>query len=219
MNSYRLDFLDGDFLIVFEPVMQRARELTAYHQEFLKRIQQVNGYWLVNGDPVFFQHYRIYYEKIAARCNPVFDPSLLTPTSRHKFFVATDPVKHPEAKDSLVPGVSGLEQLLGYTYHVQKPTKPRITSGDNEIDILALLALLPTSPHLPWLAQNYSVSDLSKLVKQVSDKSREEEVLKELEDEWLQERFDQELAGSVEEQLKAMGIAVPDGFTGGGQDG
>lgn len=211
-NSHRLDLLDGDFLLVFEPTLKQAAELTAYHQEFLRRIQQVNGYWLVDGDSVFFAHYRIYYDKIAARCNPAFDPALLTPSSRHRFFVATNPVEHPEMKGQLLPGVSGLEQLLGYTYHVQKPTKPRVTSGDNEIDVLALLALLPTSPHLPWLAENYSITDLGKLCKQVSDKSREDEVLKELEDEWLQERFDQELAPSVAKQLEDMGIILPEGF-------
>ena len=214
MNSHRLDFQDGDFLLVFEPPLAQMRELAAYHQELLKRIHQLNAYWLPECDPVFFPHFQVYYEKIAARCSPPFDPSRLTSYSRHRFFVATDPVEHPEMKGQLLPGVSGLEQLLGYTYHVQKPSKPRVTSGDNEIDTVAMLALLPTSTQLPWLVDRYSITDLGKLCKQVSDKSREEEVLKELEDQWLQEQFDQELAGTVEEQLKAMGIVVPDGFSG-----
>lgn len=169
---YRLDYQDGDFVIVFPLPIQKSRRVSAYHQELRNAIAGLHV-WPEELDSKIYPVLKTYYKKIAHFFG--FNSDLLTQNSRHHFFIATEPIQY---KEQLIPGLSLLEKLLGYDY----PKEDRVTTdiecvistGDPNLDIIADAILIFK---VGGLENHYSLDELAKLCKQANDRLKQAEEL------------------------------------------
>ncbi len=206
LNFWRLDTHD-DFFLVGAPSLELAPIARAYHLELLNRVRSLPHHHLVETDSLLFENFAKYYQKIGdclqhakgERLLPNFDPSSLSPASRHSFFVAA------ESRGEF--WISGLELLMGYDYEKSEVgsgrKEVRITSGEFEIDVLAELLLLPNPGQIEWLCKERSPSQLAALAKQVGDRLRGKEALEELQREHDLKMFEEQQGF---EQLKKAGF-------------
>ena len=168
---FRLDYQNGDFTLVFPLSIQQSRKVSAYHKELRRMISGVH-IWPEEIDSKMYPILKLYYQKIGV----FFDvnPELLTQSSRHNFFIATEPIEY---KGQLIPGLSFLEQLLGYAYPKEEisegqTSEPIITTGDQNLDIITDAILIFK---IGGLESHYSLDELAKLCKQANDRLKQAE--------------------------------------------
>ena len=208
----RVDFLNGDFKLVSLP-LSRHPIATAYRQQLQANLEGI-GYWLPAMDSALFEAWGVYYKRIGELLEPAVDVDLLTPESRHNFFICTEPVPSPADPTQFVVGLSQLDSLLGMSYAAPTAkgvSQVVITSGDPACDLLADLLLLFKDQALP-LADRLSFSALNKLVTQAAQR-KDPELQKKLQNDADKKRFEQLNAGAaVREYYKRQGISVPEDF-------
>lgn len=173
MLHFRLNYQTGDFVLVFPLAIRESRKLSAYALEIRKSIAGFHIY-PEEMDHYLFPRFRYHYLKIAQFFE--FDVDQLTQESRHHFFIATEPITY---QGQIIPGLSLLEQLLGYKYPEEGTTPPVapqdiITTGDLALDIIADAILIFK---VGGLENHYSLSDLAKLCKQANDRLKQAEEL------------------------------------------
>ena len=204
----RLDLKGGDYLLVFPPSMAKYPIVFAHYQEFRQALEGL-PVWPPQVDEQLYSHLRVYYQKIGRSLG--FDPERLLSESRHEFFVATEPVVVPAIALDPIPGLSGLERLLGLSYPESveaKSEKIVITSGSVDVDLLVDISLV-FKELTPWLTKQYSREFLAKMVKQGSDRLRGDDAIKE-----LQKKADTEYTeknySAIAAQMRLRGIPVPE---------
>ncbi|GAC1461396.1 MAG: hypothetical protein NVS2B14_10730 [Chamaesiphon sp.] len=205
MIYWRLNRLDGSWFLVFPPPLSAHAKVAAYYQEFRHQLAGFKA-WPPEIDAELYSYFSEYYQAIADTLVPKFSPSLLDPLSRHQFFVATEP-------HAGIPGLSGLEQLLGMSpipvldsEKGASPPKAELTTGNTILDVMTALSLTFKSNALP-LAETYDMRSLSKMVSYASDLMRGEEVLKERQQQLDKEFFEKHQA-EIDKQMRKMGGAT-----------
>jgi hypothetical protein len=169
LDFWRLDTKDNDFFLVKSPSLALASEVRAYHLELLNRVRTLQNYWEI--EELVFEQIENYYSKIANLLG--FRILDIDPRSRLSFFIA-----HEQRQDFWI---SGLEILMGYDFGKSQEVKePSITSGSFELDLLAELLLLPDTKQVKWLYETKSPPELLKLIKQISDRSRGQEAINDI---------------------------------------
>lgn len=172
LDYWRLDTKDNDFFLVKSPSLALASKVRAYHLELLNRVRTLPNYWEI--EDLIFEQIGNYYDKIADLLD--FKVDFLKNESRLNFFVAY------EKRQDL--WISGLELLMGYEFQAQDPNDQKreqtITTGSFELDLLAELLLLPDTKQVEWICKTRSPSEILKLIKQISDRSRGQEAINDL---------------------------------------
>lgn len=144
----------------------------------------------------------------------------LDSVERHKFFVCTDPVESWAAPGEFIPGLSGLEQLLGFSYPSSSSsyTDPvYIPSNDPDAYLIAALLLNFRNVGLE-LADRFPASFLQEILQDASHLSTPESDRKSRSGEAFQHQppvvnpeFDQK-KDKIAEKMKKAGITIPEGF-------
>lgn len=127
-------------------------------------------------DEFLYGNFSPYFEAIAELLNLKVHPSEIESASRHEFFVCTAPIPHWSNANEVVPGLSGLEQLMGYEYPSGGsviPTPSR--SRDDDAHLMAALVLNFPNSGLE-LADRYDVNFLSQILQEAAVLSGSEEV-------------------------------------------
>lgn len=195
LNYWRLDTKDNDFFLVKSPSLALASEVRAYHLELLNKVRTLANYWEI--EDLIFEQTKNYYSKIANLLS--FEIDNITSISRLGFFIA-----YEKRQDFWI---SGLELLMGYDFSkgASREAKEVITSGNFEIDLLAELLLLPDTSQVKWLYETKSPSEILKLIKQISDRSRGQEAIDEIN---KQKDLDFLLKPEVLEKLQQEGLGI-----------
>ena len=171
-DVWKLEFNDGNWKLITAPPILRdgtqvARMARAYQRELLLAIA---------GEPVWpltaeeelslFVRFRQYYEYLAEWALPGINPRDLKGESRHAFFIATESHPHPNPdNDEMVRGLSGIEQLLGYSYPEREPDEePDEGAGDSDLSTLAIALLTFQHQDVLGMAQAMSSTDLANVV-------------------------------------------------------
>lgn len=195
LNYWRLDTKDNDFFLVKSPSLALASEVRAYHLELLNKVRTLANYWEI--EDLIFEQTKNYYSKIANLLS--FEIDNITSISRLGFFIA-----YEKRQDFWI---SGLELLMGYDFgkNDSREAKKIVTSGNFEIDLLAELLLLPDTSQIKWLYETKSPSEILKLIKQISDRSRGQEAIDEIN---KQKDLDFLLKPEVLEKLQQEGLGI-----------
>lgn len=223
LNYWRLDFTDRDFKLIFpnQIPLTRHSSIRAYHLELLKAVQGLTVWPAPPDDPDedswdLYPDFSLYYQKVIQLVDSSVNCSKLLPSSRHLFFICTEPMQYGE---QLIPGLSGLEQLMGFSLPKfgEKP-QPRDesvpTTGDSVLDVKVDIFLVFKN-RATRLIEEHSLDELCRMAKQAGDRmaqakgeDSEEKQIKEAEDdEWFTSKKAMFL-----NRLKAMRISVPSNF-------
>lgn len=159
-NFWRVNFLDGDFALIESPSLFDCDRIRAYHLALHQALTGLNVFPAVEADAVLYPQFKLYYQKLGNIMNPVVDCDRLAPESRHEFFVCSEPIEHD---GRLLPGLSGLEQLMGFSYSTESSEPPDKTTGDITLDILTSVALTFKGGAGIALAKRYSREELVKI--------------------------------------------------------
>lgn len=220
MQSATLRFADGNYVIVLPPPLLDCNH--QFHSR-LVRLHHLELHQAVAGQIVWppeevattiYNAHSRYFQKVGALLTTAVDTDLLEPISRHLFFVCTDPLTHPELK-TIVPGLSQLEQLMGYGYSSGEPQpEPIHTTGNPELDVLVDSLLIFKQRALP-LAQMLSLQDLSKACKQANDRMKAstdqaDNPAPTVESPWEEPERYKSNKESIDAQIKAWNIWKPD---------
>lgn len=166
-----------------------------------------------------YARFKIYFQKLGALLNPPIETDALEPVDRHLFFVCTAPFQLP-GSESWVPGLSGLEQLMGYSYGATKdavatPVEPTATTGDSDLDLLADTLLIFKRNALP-LAQMLSLDELARTCRQANERMKaqqtEPEAANAPAEPWVENLQFLEERDRLAEEMRGMGVELPDGF-------
>ena len=198
----------------------------AYHQELLQAIAG-RYIWPVTREEelALFSEFCQHYRNLAEWAIPGVDPSDLAWESRHGFFIATDSHPHPNpAHPEMVRGLSGLEQLLGYTYPETDTVDPDPDegAGDSDLSTLAIALLTFERQNVLALAEVMSSADLAGVVGYANRKRQEAHQQAEDKDKppvtpieasedpsSADDDLFREWKGFVEERLRRMGVRPP----------
>ena len=143
----------------------------------------------------------------------------LDTVERHRFFICTEPVESWLSPGVLIPGLSGLEQLLGYSYPsgASRSESAYIPSSDPDAYLLAALLLNFRNVGLE-LADRFPASFLQDILQDASYLSTPESERKIGSDNMEQyipppsnPEFDQK-KDEIAEKMKKAGITIPEGF-------
>ncbi len=189
---------NGAPLLIEAPKFYRDAEVRAWHVELLNQVSRLDGYHLPEADPVLFETFAPWYQAIAQRLKPRFEPAILDSVSRHCFFISMG-VEQADGKE--VVGLSGLEILMGFTHHrgavgADQPVLT-LTSGNADMDLLASLELI-FQDRAPWMVANYPRVDLLDLLSQGQNLRRGQEALDELQSERDRALFEKNQAAIAE---------------------
>lgn len=220
--TWRLDFADGSFTITQAPPMSRWRIVSRYYEEMklhlkvvLTTLIQSNAGLSLDDltvvDQRLLPQMGAYYQAIALQLVPSFNPEHLTPESRYRFFVSGELMTHPDYENP-IPGLSGLEQMLGLHHPVKnskgkKSDVIRITSGDLEIDTLADMMLVFDANALP-LRETFPIQFLLPLLEQTQERRRGSEAIKERQQERDRMAFEAN-EKAIAAEVKRMGGMLP----------
>lgn len=203
----QLDYQNGAVQWVTLPMARYP--LVAAMREAMRQDMDHVEFWDLSMDAGLWLYLRHYYEAIAAQLVPAISPIELKPSSRHRFFVASEAVK---VGGELLPGLAGIDRLLGYGYAEPDQNAPiAVTSGDPGCDLLADLLIVFKDQALP-LIDRYPLPYLNKLLKQTADRQDPEAQAR------LQKAADEELFKRVNAQAalrahyESRGIPVPADF-------
>lgn len=158
---WRLNYTDGDFVLIESPSLLNCDRTRSYHLELHKALEGLSVWPPEESDEQIYPKFKLYYQKLGEMLTPPIDCDRLLPESRHKFFVCTDPVEH---EGRMLPGLSGLEQIMGYSYSTERGEPPDKTTGDVTLDILTSVVLTFKGGSGIALAKRYSREDLVKMV-------------------------------------------------------
>jgi hypothetical protein len=232
MKSWTLHYQDGTYQIIMPPPLLKevdgqvvvfahlVREAHAMLKIRLHEKQVQEGmkiYPFNEADAKIYSALGYYYEAVSRLVNPLIIVPRLTPKSRHEFFICTDPVKHPY-EDVMLPGMSGLEQLMGFNYSFGERHEPEHTTGDINLDVLTGVVLSFKKNALP-LASMLGVDDLSQMVghanwlmtpKEERDKGKKATPTKIKA--VVDDKEFQRLKPLIMERLEEFGAIVPPGF-------
>lgn len=207
---HRLERTDRSGLYVKAPIFSHPTkpdhfEVRAYHLELLSQVGQFTGFYLPQADAVLFESFDLFYQAIANLLQPRFEARQIEPRSRHSFFIATDPVPNPLNPDELVPGLSGLETLMGYELPTPptKETPIHLTSGDPDADLVAAMLVTFKTSALSLMSR-YCRSDLINILSQSQNLLRGDEAIKALQQERDRELFEQN-KDQIDAALSQMG--------------
>jgi len=169
----------------------------------LALVQQFEYWYLEAADTLLFEAHDYYYQSIANHFDPAIEVKLLTPESRHRFFVATEPVT---IDGKTMPGMSQLEQLMGFSYP-KAAGKPSLevatTTGDYCLDIEASLLLFrPAEAH--WLREAFSPTQLSAIITYANHHSSSDEEVSPLQQDADRELFERNQA-AIEAEMNQHG--------------
>lgn len=218
MKSWTLKYLDGDFTIVTPPPVldanfqMHSKLVYLYLQELRSAIGAVVVWPAENVAQPIYSAYALHFRKLGAILNPPIDTDLLDPISRHHFFVCTEPVA-VDWHDKPLPGLSGLEQLMGFAHsdpNVER-TQSATTTGDAELDVL-VDTLLIFKGRGYQIAQMLGVEDLCKACKQANDRMRvaSEDAESTVPDEpWEENKDYLKQKDEINSQLQKLGIQMP----------
>lgn len=170
IDYWRLELKQSDdFILIFQEDIPLSihRRVRGYHQEFRRAIAGYKIYPFNEADTVLYHQFRYYYEAIGKLIN--LSAGDIDPESRHRFFVCTEPA------DGTV-GLSGLEQLMGYSQVVEDQETDISESGvpttsDPVLDILTDIYLTFKSG-ASNLVQNYSIEQLCAIANCANEKLR-----------------------------------------------
>lgn len=210
----RLDKASGSFCLIQAPSLAKSPIVRAYHLELLEAVQQIDGWYEEESDPLLFENYEPYYQAIAQHLKPCIEPKGLTRRSRHRFFIATELVPDPHNPDHWSPGLSELEVLMGFTYpgaeskSSQAVPQVPVTTGNYCLDLEASL-LLFRPDQAQWLRQTFSPPELAEMLKYAQQKSSSEEETSE-----AQQEADREFFAKHEAAITAQLGQVGGGFLG-----
>lgn len=163
-----VDILE-DFILVFAPTVAQHKIVQAYHQELISAIAQESLY-PTSADQQLYPIYKKYYQAVMAQLVPAVDCDQLSSLSRHEFFVATEPVRHPKTGQWLA-GISGLAQLMGFSIPDEIVEFDEVKKDDVLKDAV-VGALLVFKGRASWVVENYSLVELSYLLSTASEKIR-----------------------------------------------
>lgn len=232
VDVWRLDFNDGSWRLVTAPPILRdgvmvSRMVRAYHRELLQGLQG-KYIWPVTADEErrLFAEFSAYYRHLARLVIPDIDPSDLAGPSRHQFFIATESHPHPGKPDEMVRGLSGLEQLLGYSYPEQEvnPDEQDEGAGDSDLSTLAIAFLTFQRQDVLGMAHCMSSTDLSGVVGFANRKLSEahDQANSDKKGDGAAEKWEDPGAGDddkfkqnkplILERLQGLAISVPNGF-------
>ena len=192
---YRVDLSYGDFELIKAPCLKIESKVRAYHLELLKKVKQFENYYKLGFDTPFFDNLKNYYLHIWDLIDTNVDINQLHPDSRHEFFIAKELQNNSY--------ISGLELLMGYGYksdgNSNSNNQISITTGNLTLDLIAELSI-NNSQNLDFLISNFTSFELTKICKQLSDRLRGEDTIKEKQQELdlinLQEIGEKELQES-----------------------
>ena len=117
----KIEFIDGSFVLVRAPNTYAALDINQYYLDF-KREVQGKTLWLINNDAKLAELQQTVYAVYSGRIKQLAEmlhPGLeqrcdeMALDSRHRFFVASQPIDYENEK---LPGLSGLDRLLGYSH-------------------------------------------------------------------------------------------------------
>lgn len=180
MNYVKLDFINGDFRLIFKEDISASRHriIRAYHLELLQLISS-SGYhvWPIEAaiDLYYLPRISRYIHLLFDALNFGINPEELLPTALHEFVVCTEPVGDR-------PGLSQLEQLMGFTLaeedspaiadtSTSAENKKIATTEDEILDIKVDIFLI-FKRHAPDLWQEHSLEQLAKIAKQASERMK-----------------------------------------------
>lgn len=220
---WRLNFIDGDFTLVFPITLAKHPIVRGYHLELLKAAQGLTVWPPPPDDPDeeswdLYPNFPRHYQKLMALIDSGVDCDRVLPSSRHLFFICTEPIQQVEGK--LIPGLSGLEQLMGFSLpkpgdEAPKKDESSPTTGNVVLDVKTDIYLVFKS-RAPRLIEEHSLDELCRIAKQAGDRMQQakegeddsEQEIKEAEDDdWFKGK-----KAAILNRLKSFKIAVPSNF-------
>jgi hypothetical protein len=199
-----LDFGGCPFLVAAPAFWPYHPEVRALHLELLERARASTEAWYEDlADELLWAQHEVFYRAIGDAMGIV--PSELSAPDRHRLFIATEAIHH---QGQSLPGLSWLEQLMGYEYDLSGPTSgpPPLTSGDGDADLIAACHLILGDNAIPYM-ERFSRPKLLKILEQCNNLSNREEIEKE-----RQEATDRAAFAANETaiaaQAKAMGVTM-----------
>ena len=173
----RLDFNNSDYILLFKQDIpaHRHKIIRAYHVELLQKISDSgSSVWppeeIAEG---VYKHFNLYIRKLFSVLNLKIDPDDLTPVSRHYFCICTEPIGDG---DTYRPGLSLLEQLMGFSLKEVPPPDPNApeypTTGDEVLDVKVDLFLI-FKRHAPKLWESHSLEELALMSRQANERMRD----------------------------------------------
>lgn len=222
---WRLDFIDQDFKLIFPcqiPLVRHAI-IRAYHIELLKKCEGLTVWPPPPDEPEeeeswdLYGEFALYYRKIVGFIDPLIDCDRLLPSSRHLFFICTEPLV---TENAVIPGLSGLEQLMGFNLpepgkEQPKPKDDSPTTGDTVLDVKVDIYLI-FKGRAARLIEEHSLDELCRMAKQAGDRMQQAKEGEESEEKQVKEAEDDEWFTSKKamflNRLKSQKIAVPGNF-------
>lgn len=216
MHWCRLDFVEGDFRLLFKSEIPGSKHqiIRAYHLELQQELSGMPVWTPEEADTALYKIFAPYYRKVAELLGIECDR--LTQKSRHFLLVCTEPVCNDE---NLRPGLSFLEKLMGYSLEakVQQESKSSVpTTGDYVLDIKTDLYLI-FKRHAPKLWKTHSLEECALLCRQANERMKDPDDIDDgegwgkkvevVDDEIFLEKKQEIILG-----LNAIGVKVPEGF-------
>lgn len=137
----------GEYIIRCEVLMELRSEMVMILNEIAQR-QQLKLWPPEDADDWCWESIGQYYRAIAELLTPSFDPGLLRPDDRHRFFVCTEPIEN-NGRERL--GLSNMERLMGCQEAEDVPEQGDMaqvekiegipSTGKRHLDILADVTL------------------------------------------------------------------------------
>ena len=182
----KLNYIDGDFDLIFVPNIKNLKYLFALYLEFKKAIAGEVAYPMEESDELLFPKYKNYYLKIGNLLN-IREVDKLDVLDRHQFFICTEPItKMIKGKEERILGLSNLEKLLGYDYpnennneSLNKSNKELPSTGNVILDVMTASLL---TFKIPNLENYYTLKELSLMISQAANLQKLAEKGEELED-------------------------------------
>lgn len=217
-DHWVLKHIDGNFQIVLPPSVldsnyQFHSRYIRIHHEVLRTAIAGREVWPPERVAAeLYSSFKVYFQKLGGLFDPVINTDILDPIDRHLFFICTEPIELPQYQN-LVPGLSGLEQLMGYKYadpSAPPSPEPEYTTGNSELDIL-VDTLLIFKRNGYKLAQMMGLNDLSKCCVQANNRMRIKEDDSEPEEaqSWKEDPEFTDRRSEIEDALRASGIESP----------
>lgn len=199
-----MDFGGCAFLVTAPEFLPLHLEIRALHLELLERARASTEAWYEDlADELLWLQHEVFYRAIGDAMGIV--PSELSAPDRHQLFIATEPIEH---QGQSLPGLSWLEQLMGYEYDLRGLTSGSspLTSGDGDADLIAACHLILGDNAIPYM-ERFSRPKLLKILEQCNNLSNREEIEKERQEATDRAAFETNEA-AITAQAKAIGVTM-----------